>query len=92
MYWYCKNNAISKKLSENHVEYRVVIAAQDQAEETIIETLLPAMQQTALAGGTGYLVGTYYSQKYADLVCDQHRSLGFFTINMPSVEHNEPTA
>ena len=66
-----------------HAGYRVVIAAQDQVQKLAIETLLPTMQQTVLAGGIGYLVGTYYSQKYADLVCDQYRALGFFTVNMP---------
>ena len=28
------------------------------------------------------MIGSYYSQDYADVVCDQYRALGFLTIGI----------
>ena len=64
------------------ISYTVIIAPQTHEQETAMTTLLPDMQTTSLAGGTGYVVGTFFSQKYASLICEHHQALGFFTVSM----------
>jgi hypothetical protein len=60
----------------------VIIAPQNRNQDTAIATLLPDAQKIEIAGGSGYLVGSFYSQDYADVICEQYRALGFFTIDL----------
>jgi hypothetical protein len=62
--------------------YTVVIAPQNRDQDAAIAALLPDVQKIEIAGGSGYLVGSFYSQDYADVICDQYRALGFFTIDL----------
>lgn len=62
--------------------YTVVIAPQNRNQDAAIAALLPDVQKVAIAGGSGYLVGSFYSEDYADVICDQYRALGFFTIDL----------
>lgn len=79
-----------KGLLTNYVEkgdepatYTVVIAPQNEEHDVAISTLLPDAEKIPVAGGSGYVVGSYHSQDYADMICDQYRTLGFFTVDMP---------
>lgn len=63
--------------------YTVVIAPQNEEHDVAISTLLPNARKIPVAGGSGYVVGSYHSQDYADMICDQYRALGFFTVDMP---------
>ena len=71
-------------LDESQVatNYAVVIAPQDADQDVAIATLLPGVEKIRVAGGTGYEVGSYYSRRFADVICEQYRALGFFTIDM----------
>ncbi|MDH3440934.1 MAG: TerB family tellurite resistance protein, partial [Gammaproteobacteria bacterium] len=62
--------------------FTVVIAPQDRKQDSAIATLLPHARKAEVAGGTGYVVGTYFTRTYAEVICDQYRSLGFFTVDM----------
>jgi len=62
--------------------YTVVIAPQNRNQDAAIAALLPDVQKVEIAGGLGYRVGSFYSQDYADVICDQYRALGFFTIDL----------
>lgn len=62
--------------------YTVIIAPQNRNQDVAIAALLPDAQKIEIAGGSGYLVGSFYSQDYADVICDQYRELGFFTIDL----------
>lgn len=62
--------------------YTVVIAPQNRNQDAAIAALLPDVKKVEIAGGSGYLVGSFYSQDYADVICDQYRALGFFTIDL----------
>ena len=64
------------------INYTVIIAPQDHEQEVAMATLLPNMQTTSLAGGTGYVVGAFFSQKYADFICQHYQTLDFFTVSM----------
>jgi len=68
--------------SDVQANYTVIIAPQNRNQDAAISTLLPDAQKIDVAGGSGYLVGSFYSQDYADVICDQYRALGFFTIDL----------
>jgi hypothetical protein len=67
---------------ESYMTFSVVIAPQNHDNDVAISTLLPDAAKTPVAGGIGYIVGTYFSQEYANVICDQYRALGFFTVDM----------
>ena len=68
--------------ADERPSFSVVIAPQNRKQDTAIATLLPQARKTEVAGGIGYLVGTYYTRTYAEVICDQYRSLGYFTVDM----------
>ena len=63
-------------------KFTVLIAPQNHDQDAAIAALLPDVEKIAVAGGSGYLIGSYYSQDYAEVICDQYRALGFLTIDM----------
>ena len=63
-------------------KFAVIIAPQNDDQDSAIAALLPGIEKTSVAGGSGYMVGAYYSQDYADVVCSQYRSLGYLTIGI----------
>lgn len=68
--------------SEDVAAYKVIIAPQNRKQDAAIATLLPAAEKIEVAGGSGYVVGAYYSRDFALIICDQYRALGFFTIDL----------
>jgi hypothetical protein len=60
----------------------VVIVPQNHDQDVAIAALLPQLSKTEVAGGSGYMVGSFYSKNYADMICNQYRALGFFTIDI----------
>lgn len=68
--------------SASPASYAVVIAPQNHEQDSAIATLLPGVEKSEVAGGSGYMVGSFYSRDYADMICKQYRSLGFFTIEL----------
>ena len=60
--------------------FSVVIVAQEPKQEAIIQALLPNTQKQKLAGGSGYIVGSFFSKNYAAAVCNQYQVLDLFTI------------
>lgn len=72
--------------SDVQANYTVIIAPQNRNQDSAVATLLPDAQKIEVAGGSGYLVGSFYSQDYANVVCGQYRALGFFTIDLEGDE------
>jgi len=68
----------------------VVVVPQSNDQDVAIAALLTHSEKTELAGGAGYKIGTYFSRNYAEMICQQYRTLGFFTINMIR-ESSEPS-
>jgi len=68
--------------SDDQEKFAVVIAPQSDDQDAAIAALLPGVEKTSVAGGSGYMIGSYFSQDYADVICDQYRALGFFTIGI----------
>jgi len=73
--------------SDVRARFGVVIAPQNDDQDSAIATLLPDVEKSEVAGGSGYMVGSYYSQAYAEVICNQYRALGFFTID---IVHESP--
>jgi len=68
--------------SDAQARFSVVIAPQNKKQDSAIAALLPDIEKSEVAGGSGYMIGSYYSQDYAGIICDQYRALGFFTIEI----------
>jgi len=68
--------------SDERTKFAVVIAPQNDDQDSAIAALLPDVKKTEVAGGSGYMIGSFYSQDYADVICNQYRALGFFTIDI----------
>jgi len=73
--------------SDAQARFAVVIAPQNKKQDSAIAALLPDIEKSKVAGGSGYMIGSYYSKDYADIICDQYRALGFFTIE---INHDSP--
>ncbi len=73
--------------TDEQAKFAVVIAPQSGDQDSAIAALLPDVEKTEVAGGSVYMVGSYYSQDYADVICNQYRALGFFTID---IVHESP--
>ncbi len=73
--------------SDAQARFAVVIAPQNDNQDSAIATLLPDVEKSEVAGGSGYMIGSYYSQDYAGMICNQYRALGFFTIE---IIHDSP--
>jgi hypothetical protein len=60
--------------------YHVLIVPQKPEQETTIKTLVPNASRLNVAGGVAYTIGSFYSQKYAEMICNEFRHINFFTI------------
>ncbi len=57
----------------------VAIVPQDPEQDRAIATLLPDVGKRRVEGGMAYVLGPYYSARYADLMGNRYRALSFFT-------------
>lgn len=65
---------------DDMVEYNVIIVPQNPTHETLIKEMFPNIRKIYTAGGVAYPIGKFFSQKYAEMVCEQYREIKFFTI------------
>ncbi len=82
-------------LVENYVSqgsgsdlFHVMIVPQNNDHHRSVIALNPDAKEYQVSGGTAYSVGSFYSKKYADMICDQYREEKLFTI----VQNPESTA
>lgn len=68
--------------TEKSAAFTVVIAPQSDEHDAALSALLPDARKIAVAGGSGYVVGSYFSHAFAELIRDQYRALGFFTVDV----------
>jgi hypothetical protein len=62
--------------------YTVTVVPQSPSQTVAIDEQLPNLKKTRVAGGVGYIVNSYFSKNYAELICRQYRDLGFFTVTL----------
>jgi hypothetical protein len=65
---------------ENAVQYLVMIVPQRPEQESSIMELLPHAKKIFTSGGIAYMIDSFYSRKFAEMVCNQYREYNFFTI------------
>ncbi len=68
--------------SDAQPSYTVVIAPQSGKQDKAISALMPNVEKTEIAGGSVYVAGSYHSRDYANMICEQYRLLGFFTVEL----------
>ncbi len=69
-------------VDEDQETYTVTVVPQSPAQVAAIDGQLSNLKKTQMAGGVGYIVNSYFSSSYAELVCRQYRDLGFFTVTV----------
>lgn len=61
--------------------YRVAVVPQDKEQEQAISTLLKKeLKKEHIAGGSAYLSEPFFSERYAEVICERYRSLNVFTV------------
>ncbi len=61
-------------------KYSVLIVPQNLEHHEVVETIIPNTIRVNTSGGVAYSIGSYYSKKYAEMVCEQYRKINLFTI------------
>ena len=60
--------------------YHVMIVPQNKDHHRSVIAMNPDATKYEISGGTAYSVGSFYSKKYADMICGQYREEKLFTI------------
>lgn len=60
--------------------HHVLIVPQQPEHEMIIKETFPEATRLQVSGGIAYSIGTYYSLKYADMICKERQKINMFTI------------
>jgi hypothetical protein len=78
-----------KGLIENYIAtdncletYTVTVVPQTAEQFATIVGDMSHLTKAPVAGGVGYIVSTYFSKDYAELICQKYRDLGFFTVTV----------
>ena len=59
--------------------FEVVIVPQNEKQSQAVKDLIPNINPVQKQGGEIFIVGTFYSEDYANAVCGKYISLGLFT-------------
>ena len=59
--------------------FEVVIVPQNEKQSQAVKDLIPNIKPVQKQGGEIFIVGTFYSEDYANAVCGKYVSLGLFT-------------
>ena len=59
--------------------FEVVIVPQNEKQSEAVKDLIPNINPVQKQGGEIFIVGTFYSEDYANAVCSKYISLGLFT-------------
>nr|MBC8147685.1 hypothetical protein [Bacteroidota bacterium] len=60
--------------------YKVAVVPQNTEQESAIETIIKDLHKTEIAGGYAYLSEPFFSERYAEVVCEKYRALNIFTV------------
>lgn len=66
--------------SDNPDTFHVMIVPQNQEHHSSIQNMNPNAEEYKIAGGVAYSVGTFFSRKYAEMICEEYRQEKLFTI------------
>jgi len=76
------NGLFSLYLDKHHnlEVYHVVVVPRSDRQEEVIATSFPELSQYSVIDGHAYHSGPFYSKQYAQIICEQYRSLNLFGI------------
>ncbi|MGK7901698.1 MAG: hypothetical protein AB4352_09830 [Hormoscilla sp.] len=76
------NGLFSRYLDKHHnlEVYHVVVVPRSDRQEQVIATSFPELSQYSVIDGHAYHSGPFYSKQYAQIICEQYRSLNLFGI------------
>ena len=60
--------------------YKVAVVPQNVEQEMAIASLLKDLKKQAIAGGYAFLSEPFYSERYAEIVCERYRAMNVFTV------------
>jgi hypothetical protein len=64
--------------------FAVTLVPQSDQQDAAIQSVLPDLEKEAIAGGAAYVVGRFFSLRYAEMVSRQYRDLNVFTTVLQS--------
>ena len=70
---------VSQKEGGSIDAFEVVIVPQNEKQSQAVKDLIPNINPVKKQGGEIFIVGTFYSEDYANAVCGKYISLGLFT-------------
>ena len=70
--------------TEGEEGFAVALVPQDEAQDRAIAGLLPGVTKRSVHGGRAYVTGQYHSERFANVVGEEYRTLGFFTAVVPA--------
>lgn len=60
--------------------FDVLIVPQKNEHHELIRQMMPDAKNVEISGGIAYSMGSFYSHKYAEMMCHQYRDVNLFTI------------
>ena len=60
--------------------HQVLVVPQNSEQESALRSLVRGAECVPFRGGSAYLAGQFFSDKYAHLIRDRYQALGFFTV------------
>lgn len=60
--------------------YNVAIIPQTKYQDKDIKEILPEAQRQSFGGGYAYFIGPYYSEKYAEVICEKYRLMDYLAV------------
>lgn len=60
--------------------FKVAVVLQNDDQAAAINTFIKDLKKTEIAGGFAYLSEPFYSEKFAEVVCEKYRALNIFTV------------
>jgi len=82
------NNYLKK--DDNQPVFYTVIVPQNQEQEVSIININPEIKKKEqIFGGSAYMDGPFYSEKYANIICDKYRVVNLFSVAVPHRDKTE---
>lgn len=80
-------NYVASEIKTN--KFHVIIVPQEQNHDAIVADLFPESKRLNTPGGHVYSMGSYYSRKYADMMCRQFRKSNLLTLVLEPEEYDD---
>ena len=66
---------------KSHMLYVAVVPQSPDQEKSILN-LIPKLVKKPIAGGYAFVTGPFFSEKYAQIICEEYRAFQFFSVTV----------